>query len=682
MGLGRSGNSASPRRQRGAQAVPKGDPPAPRSDDKPAAEEKKEKAIRGHVLDPEGKPAVEAKVYLLPTDPPIGAAPKVRAVTDKDGRFSFSGPQHGGQLFVTADGFAPAWAVKPGKPEDIPLRLVRDDVAVRGRLLDLQGQPVAGATVRVHALKASPDGKLDKWLEAVKVRRDGLHTEYAYLRAFRNAALPHFYPAATTDKEGRFEIKGIGRERAAALIVEGPTIATQEINVLTRPGVAEVRVTRYAEFPTDELLIYRTPTFDLSAAPCRIISGVVRDKASGKPLAGAVVRLSKPIGNPATIFIETTADKDGKFRLTGAPLKPRPHRVNSVVALPPSGEAFLAVSQPMPAGKDERPATLNFDLLRGVWLEGVVKDKATGRGVQAELAYLVLPGGPDEDALRNVFFSPFGLGRQSDAMGRFRFVVAASRGVIGARAIDQGRDHYRIGIGADAIAGETKRPDGTIAFDGYPMDIQSDQFDTLAEVKPEKETKTLTCNLVLDPGRSVTVQVRGPDGKSVGGSRGWDNSRAAFGSTGSPPSSRCTAWRRGEADAAVAASGEEPGRPLRDQGRRARASACEAGTGSLGQGPALDDSGRPLKNAEIYLFFQEGKTIPPQMIAREVRTDADGKFHIDGLLPAMMWSATVQEPDEMYRRTLFAELSLKNGETKDFGDMKPRKNGDPKKDAE
>ena len=31
----------------------------------------------------------------------------------------------------------------------------------------------------------------------------------------------------------------------------------------------------------------------------------------------------------------------------------------------------------------------DLDLPRGVWLEGQVKDKATGRGVQAQFQYLV-----------------------------------------------------------------------------------------------------------------------------------------------------------------------------------------------------------------------------------------------------------------------------------------------------
>jgi hypothetical protein len=51
----------------------------------------------------------------------------------------------------------------------------------------------------------------------------------------------------------------------------------------------------------------------------------------------------------------------------------------------------------------------------------------------------------------------------------------------------------------------------------------------------------------------------------------------------------------------------------------------------------------------------------------------EGKFRIDGLLPGMIYSATVQPPDSAYRRSIFEPLTLKAGESKDVGTVKPRK---------
>src|SRR5262249_20608017 len=155
--------------------------------------EKKEQLFSGRVLDPDGKPVAGANVYYLRSLAPgeftrVRLAdrpqPKPEAVTDQDGRFSFPAPAGEGQGFGTAPGYGPGWVLNPGRLDDTPLRLARDDVAVAGRLLDLQGQPVAGATVRIHALKAPLAGTLDKWLGAVKTSRDGMQEEQTHLGRF------------------------------------------------------------------------------------------------------------------------------------------------------------------------------------------------------------------------------------------------------------------------------------------------------------------------------------------------------------------------------------------------------------------------------------------------------------------------------------------------------------------
>ena len=67
---------------------------------------------------------------------------------------------HKAQIAVAAPGFAPAW-VEAGdlvKRGEATLRLVRDDVPVRGRVLDSQGRPVAGVVVRIRAIWEVKDG--------------------------------------------------------------------------------------------------------------------------------------------------------------------------------------------------------------------------------------------------------------------------------------------------------------------------------------------------------------------------------------------------------------------------------------------------------------------------------------------------------------------------------------------
>ena len=94
-------------------------------------------------------------------------------MSDAEGRFHFEldkassdwphGDEpawHKAQIAAAAPGFAMAWVdagslVKGG---EATLRLVRDDVPIRGRVLDTQGRPVAGATVQLRRIGVVKQG--------------------------------------------------------------------------------------------------------------------------------------------------------------------------------------------------------------------------------------------------------------------------------------------------------------------------------------------------------------------------------------------------------------------------------------------------------------------------------------------------------------------------------------------
>jgi RNA polymerase sigma factor (sigma-70 family) len=127
--------------------------------------------INGRVLDPDGEPLASARL-LLPSD---AAAKKtdipVRATTDKDGRFRFQAkppdfdPQGKATLAAVAKGFGPDWIEITAEDEgDIALRLVKDDVPIGGRVLDLEGQPISG--VRVHVVSLHR-GDLNAWIKVI-----------------------------------------------------------------------------------------------------------------------------------------------------------------------------------------------------------------------------------------------------------------------------------------------------------------------------------------------------------------------------------------------------------------------------------------------------------------------------------------------------------------------------------
>jgi RNA polymerase sigma factor (sigma-70 family) len=111
--------------------------------------------IKGRVLDPDGKPLTGAHLFLLANATQERPDVIVRSRTDKEGSFHFTAkpeilnPKGKTTLAATANGFGPDWVDLTTENKDaITLRLVKDDVPLRGRVLDLEGKPVAGATVR------------------------------------------------------------------------------------------------------------------------------------------------------------------------------------------------------------------------------------------------------------------------------------------------------------------------------------------------------------------------------------------------------------------------------------------------------------------------------------------------------------------------------------------------------
>src|SRR5262249_31626404 len=164
-----------------AQRVTAGDeptkpPPAAGAKPQPAevkpAADKDSLAYGGRVLGPDGRPVPGAKLYLTPQRAYISepySSPEV-ATTGADGRFAFTAPKAllGDHAVVaaTAANHGPGWVIVPagGRRDDLTLQLAVDDVPITGQIVDLEGKPVPGATLRVLQINAAPGEDLGPWL--------------------------------------------------------------------------------------------------------------------------------------------------------------------------------------------------------------------------------------------------------------------------------------------------------------------------------------------------------------------------------------------------------------------------------------------------------------------------------------------------------------------------------------
>jgi RNA polymerase sigma factor (sigma-70 family) len=603
----------------------------------PAGEKAAAVEVRGRVLDPDGKPVPGAKLVFVYASGEK-APDKIWATSAAGGGFRFSVARsiedaawYGNawdQTYVVAaaEGHGFAWArVRPGAAGDLTLRLVKDDEPLRGRILDLEGKPVAGATVRVDDELLVPSGG------------------GADLTSLRSAAFATLFPPVKTGADGRFLVPGVGRERAATLRVEGPTIATQQVKAVARPaGKAGPGA--------------RGVPFDLLAVPTRPVVGVVRDKETGKPLAGVVVRSYKFGGaDDFNGLVRTTTDKEGRYRLVGLPKAPG----NAIMAEAwgrtprPEDLPYLAAIRKVGDAPGLDPVTVDIGLRRGVWVKGRVIDKATGKGVAAGFDYFCFGDNPFARDLPLPHGLPSNWTRKD---GSFRVVALPGRGLLGVRA---NSDTYRMGVGAERI--KEKLGDGPL-LDTRPYHLYPGNEHTVAEISPKAGDESITCEVYLDPGRTLTGTVVGPDGEPLAGARARGLRPMAYWENAPLKTAEFTILALGADETRTLEMVQEEKKLAGRLVVRGDAKApvrVRLGPWGVVTGRLVKPDGEPMTNVTVYAAARGGQP------------DKEGKFRIDGLVPGQKFGLTVLNPPYQLEISGKAvkDLSLRPGETKDLGDI-------------
>jgi hypothetical protein len=569
-------------------------------------------------------------------------------------------------------GFAPGWAGGDNaeKLAEMTVKLTRD-VPVEGRVVDLQGKPVAGVRVQVLDVKVREDGgDLKAFVADLQSRRyaDGQILP-GFAGTILDPALLGLRRSAVTGADGRFRLTGISGECLVGLRFAGPTIETAEVYVLTRPAPT-VRLPRNR--------VYYGAVFDHAAAPTRPIEGVVRDKDTGEPLAGVTLqaRLPSALGHrDQDRYLRTTTDLKGRYRLVGLPREEKhlERWERLLQALPAPGQPYLPAAKTRRTDPGLDPVTVDFTLKRAVLIRGRVTDKATGRPVAALVRYGAFVDNPHLKEAPGFRTSDHDMVRTAED-GSFTLVGLPGRGLLAAKAADREEEgRYVTGAGADEIQGPRY---GADHFNTEPGPCNPYEFNTLAEVNPAKDAGSIVRDLVLDPGRTVTVTIVDPDGKpvkgaSIDGVRGvWlhrkDLPTAEFRLTGVDP--KHPRWyfvrhRGRNLGTVVLLKGDEP-MPV-----TVRLQKCATITGRV-----VDEDGLP-RPAWIMSVIQteqlKGKGSfgvggsPPE------GTGKDGRFRIEGVIPGHKVGVYAGK-NPSYFDPLVTGLTLKAGERKDLGDVKAK----------
>ncbi len=675
---------------------------------------------RGRVLDPDGKPVAGAGVYVRPyaergwsENDPMAARQKGHvAATDADGRFQFELDKgasdgaywrgvtgwHKAQIAVAAPGFAPAW-VEAGdmvNRGEMALRLVRDDVPVRGRVVDSQGRPVAGVVVRIRTIWEVNDGaNLDAMLASGAVDEDNMLQIARRYGDSLGGATPTWraetplWPGGrntwTTGADGRFEVKGIGRDRIARLEFHGGGVADGTLDVMARPAQAPSKARPLPSLIKGKLIEGREAaflglcpqgtqlvgaTFDYIAGPTKPIVGVVRLTGTGKPVAGAMVRGVDP-GTHTAVTVRT--DAAGRFHLDGVP-KAEFYRIE---VIPRQGiDSFLRRSEIINDTEGLKPIDTAVEVAPGVIVTGRLIDKVTGRVVPpGEVEYTKAPDNVAKGDAR-------GFTRLAD--GAFGLTVLPGRGMIAAAAAVEGTfDPY---VAAHLKAAD--RRNNKIEDRLYPHELVGRQ--TYRFIDVPAGSGPLAVDLELTRGPSRRGRLIGPDGRPVVGAEASGLSSCDWMGT-----SRSRALDSGTFEV----GGLEPGHPrllvfthkarmlvgavvLKDEDLKSTATLevklvpAGAITGRL-----LDDDGLPWAGLPLRVWMSD----PDQPtrsghgcgFGEPVTSDAHGRFRIEAFVPGVETEVSIEMGMTINGSNALQKLALKSGEVRDLGDLKVNEKRQP-----
>ena len=639
----------------------------------------------GQVLDPDGKPVAGANIYHVyymskpmglfePTSKPVtisGVDGRFRFEFTHDGSLRSSGAAKYGTAFATKKGFGFGIAHRENtaaKPEDVlslanrskDIHLLKDH-PIRGRIVNIDGEPVAGARLILTRLSITPNNDLGSWNEASKEPNADFYSVLKNVsNIWRSPQLPSLVAPITTDRDGRFEVRGIGEGQIAHFHLSGPSIETAIVNVRTEETGDTITLPWIKRQKTKISFTYYPSRFEHIAGPSVPVSGVVTASDTGDPISGATV---KSEGADRDI-VRAITDENGRYRLEGLPIRER----NYIAVLAPSTSnngdevpAYLSLKKTV--STTEPTENIDIKMERGSWLFGRITDPETGKGLPGRLEYRI----PEKMNSRKgqVYESDRWVSGQD---GRFRIVVPKGRGYIAFSASN---------------FSEYPRATKILSLDGKmgrASEVKRMRSSLPACLIAEYQADDETCerNLEISKAPTRTGKVVGPDGQPVtdyyylsdSDYRNWDKS-ISDGFTlklYDPDASRDVYFSNLEnnltAHAVVSGPTDEP-------------LVVQLVKGGTATGRVVDEDGDPVANFELSPTWKapagNGDTIEKisyisPLLPYNFRnsrgrganvTDAEGRFTLTCLLP-----------DTEYQVVGLGVIKVKAGESKDLGDIK------------
>jgi hypothetical protein len=321
--------------------------------------------VAGRVLDPEGKPVPGAAVMVHARDlslwRPHFFARKIQipladARTDGSGRFRIDAPRTSSTQHMEfgavamAPGYGVGWVMlDPDDDQPTAEISLRAEQVIQGRLFDVQGRPVPDVEVFVQSIRSDHPLSRARLNDRYIYRRsDGV----IYWRPRDTRVYPAWPRPMTTDAEGRFTVRGVGRNLHAELSVHHPRFALQRIPVGTDDNAESKPVT-------------------WALAPTQIVNVRVTYADTGEPVPHSPLEVVA-----GRTIDESETDDAGRARVNSWPAQ-----AYYVTAYPPEGQPYLIARGQANWPKGALEQTLNLALPRGVLVYGKVREEGSGKPI-------------------------------------------------------------------------------------------------------------------------------------------------------------------------------------------------------------------------------------------------------------------------------------------------------------
>ncbi len=671
--------------------------------------------IEGKVVDENGRPIGEAKIYYSSPDPPSvyreiplsDPLPSI-AMSDDSGVFAIevsksdlddrkstfekqivknaldlNQPQLSPIVAAYRDGFGIGWTELDAHATEkaFEVKLQTDSIAVSGKIYNLEGKPIAGVKVKVLEIRTSPTNSLEPLFEA-EARNRKLAAEDPKLVEYKRRQSPHHalerwidcrllkpIKPGSTDADGRFVIRGIGPNRLARLRIEGPGLATEtRLFVMTsqlgallypiEPGHKELG--NYQYVPVHHTYV---------ASRGQSIQGVVKDAKSGATIAGLRVNTTL-FGLPPMErrFEDNNAktDDQGRFTIEGTDPAPRGITKRLIRANPELGQPYLAVSVNVEGVPGDPFATADVALPKGIRLHGRAIDKSTRQALSGLVRYYVLDAYNKNARLLGsvqlMDWIPIG----SD--GSFSLIVPSGIGFLEVVALDN--VHVSGFIEGDDKSREIVEKHNAAAKAEYGLQPHA-SLSYICSIDEDSGERSI--DLEVPKAAELRCKIIGPDGLPVVGCLAYLSE--GIGAASLP--------MKLESDAFTAKRlAKERPRPVfvRTEDQALGAILCMTGEEpepvvfklvpcATLRGRLVGEDGKPLTKV-IVGGIEKGQIGLPyfERVTIRGKTDADGRFEIKGVFPDLKTSIFVY--GEGVEKNFFVQgRSFKPGENVDLGEV-------------